>query len=198
MKREHSFRPLLPTTIFGKNGPMRGIPLGSPESNASSFRINKKFKRNASVWPYRSERRSVVALPDLHPPRRRPRLPAAGIFSSRQSGAYSIVLSGKYSSLDKDRGELITYSDSKALDNNNQRRPVYSNSTLAMKRSFKEEKPIRVVRGSRTKGSPWAVACGFRYDGLYTIIGEKERTNKAGGVYLCWNCSEMVTNRRLI
>lgn len=187
VKRAHSVRPPPDHPIFGKTGIMRGILLGSPESNAISFRLNEKFKLNANVyghnglsvgawWPYQ-----ICALRDgAHG------FPVAGIFSSQRSGAYSIVLSGKYLGLDKDRGELITYSDSKALENKHSRRPVCSNTTLAMKRSFKGRKAIRVLRGFRNKGSPWAVARGFRYDGLYTIIEEKERTNKAGGVYLCW------------
>lgn len=116
-------------------------------------------------------------------------------------------------SLDKDRGELITYSNRKHSTTKipadiilrilkkygHQKKEDFllikfrfsfesfeNYSTLEMKRSFKEGKAITMVRGSRNKGSPWAVACGFRYDGLYTIIGEKKRTNKVGGVYLCW------------
>lgn len=186
-KPAHSVQPPPDHPIFGKSGIMRGILLGSPESHAKSFRLNEKFKINPSVyghnglnvgswWPYQ-----ICALRDgAHG------FPVAGIFSSQRSGAYSIVLSGKYLSLDKDRGEFITYSDSKALENKNRLRPVYSNTTLAMKHSFKWGKVIRVLRGYRNEGSPWAVARGFRYDGLYTIIEEKERTNKAGGVYLCW------------
>lgn len=117
VKRTHSDRPPPDHPIFGKNGPMRGILLGCPESNAKSFRLNEKFKLNSSVyghnglnvgawWPYQ-----ICTLRDgAHG------FPVGGIFSSQRSGAYSIVLSGKYLSLDKDHGELITYSDSKALE----------------------------------------------------------------------------------
>ena len=148
--------------IFGRNGLMRGIVMGSPGSNANSFRINEGIKQNAKVyghnglnvgawWPYR-----ICALRDgAHG------LLVAGISGSK-FGAYSIILSGKYSSLDKDRGQLITYSDSRALENKNTRSADCSLTALAMKNS-RNGKDIRVLRSSRNKGSGYCTRDQLRW-----------------------------------
>lgn len=50
VKRAHSVRPPPDHLIFGKNGIMRGILLGCPETNSKSFRLNEKFKINSSIY----------------------------------------------------------------------------------------------------------------------------------------------------
>lgn len=169
--------------IFGDHGLMRGILL-KPNSQRRSYHIREDFpKRKSAVlghnglrvgdwWPYQ-----ICALRDgAHGSL------IAGISGTHDTFAFSIVISGKYGSLDIDKGDVIFYSDSKALENKNSRRATYSNTTEAMHRSAQLHKPIRVLRSSAHL-SKFGVSKGLRYDGLYTITGVQTRHNDSGGAY---------------
>lgn len=113
------------------------IVIDSPNSNANSFNINEGFKLDAKVYGHNGLNGGALWSYRICTPRDGVHgHSVAGTFGSK-SVAYSIVLSGKYSSLDKDLGELITYSDSRALHNKKTRSADSSGPTLAMKRSFK-------------------------------------------------------------
>lgn len=106
----------------------------------------------------------------------------SGIGGTGKTCAYSIGISGKYADLDIDRGDVIQYSDSKAKENTNPKRPNVYGSTKAMRRSHRLREPLRVLRSARLD-SKWAPSAGLRYDGLYTITDIETRHNILGEAY---------------
>lgn len=118
---------------------MKGIliVINPHNSNANSFNINEWFKLDAKIYGLNGLNGGALWLYRICTPRDGVHgHSVVGIFGSK-SGAYSIVLSGKYSSLDKDLGESVTYSDSRALHNKKTRSADCSGTILAMNRSFK-------------------------------------------------------------
>ena len=169
--------------VFGDSGIMHGI-LIKADSKRKSYFIRKGFpKRDANIvgdngllvgdwWPFQ-----ICALRDgAHGSL------MSGIAGTTDTYAFSIVISGKYADLDVDRGGVILYSDSKAKENANRKRPNVSSSTEAMRRSHKFRKPLRVLR-SAGLDSKWAPAVGLRYDGLYMITDVEIKHNTLGGAY---------------
>jgi hypothetical protein len=107
----------------------------------------------------------------------------AGIFGTKASGAYSIIVTGKYESLglDEDKGEYLYYSDSER--NDNPKKPVDSGpQALALHTSLKNGNPVRVLRASTGK-SNYAPRLGIRYDGLYRVVALSNPKNAKGGLY---------------
>ena len=89
--------------------------------------------------------------------------PDGGIYGSRITGAFSIMLSSGYSN--EDDGDHIEYCGTRSKPN-----AGLTPSTAAMLKSFQERYPIRVVRSSSSVVSGrYRPECGLRYDGLYTI-----------------------------
>ncbi|KAE9411098.1 hypothetical protein BT96DRAFT_983739 [Gymnopus androsaceus JB14] len=104
----------------------------------------------------------------------------AGI-SGGPDGAYSVALSGGYDD-DVDEGYAFTYTGSggrdlkgtKAAPKNLRTAPQSSDQSFensfnaALKRSSVTKKPVRVIRGFKSK-SNYAPTEGYRYDGLYVV-----------------------------
>lgn len=169
--------------VFGDDGIMRGI-LIKADSKRRSYQIREDYpKRDPNIigtngllvgdwWPFQ-----MCALRDgAHGSL------MSGIAGTMKSCAYSIVISGKYADLDIDRGDVILYSDSKAKENTNPKRPSVSGSTEAMRRSHRLRKPLRVLRSAGVD-SKWAPSVGLRYDGLYLVTDIETRHNSLGGAY---------------
>lgn len=107
----------------------------------------------------------------------------AGICGSADEGAYSIVVSGQYDTLDNDCGTFLYYSGSRSHDNENPREPAPSTQgTLALHTSLTTGEPVRVLCAASAK-STWAPFCGLRYDGLYTVVKVSHPRNAKGGLY---------------
>ncbi|KZT06059.1 SRA-YDG [Laetiporus sulphureus 93-53] len=121
----------------------------------------------------------------------------AGIYGSKDKGAYSVVLSGGYDD-DEDEGESFVYTGCGGSDNKvrftrvlagNQRStrmgPQLFDQTFGNSRnkslliSSKTGKPVRVVRGYNLD-SDWAPASGYRYDGLYRVVDAWRQKGKSG------------------
>ena len=95
----------------------------------------------------------------------------AGI-AGTQPAAQSIVISGGYSD-DLDLGDEIFYTGYGGRDPNSGRQIADQelkswNWALVQNRDLNI--PVRVVRGANP-GNPYAPASGYRYDGLYDVIG---------------------------
>ncbi|VVC43627.1 Zinc finger, PHD-type,Zinc finger, RING-type,Zinc finger, FYVE/PHD-type,Ubiquitin-related [Cinara cedri] len=115
-----------------------------------------------------------------------------GIHGRDKVGAFSIVFSGGYED-DVDYGEefLYTGSGGRQLKTENKRTAnqsfdqelTRSNRALAINcnaelddvngaeaKNWKEGKPVRVLRSSRSKHSKFAPELGYRYDGIYKVV----------------------------
>lgn len=169
--------------IFGDMGIMRGILLKA-DAKRKSYLIRENYpKRDPNIlgnngllvgdwWPFQ-----ICALRDgAHGSL------MSGIAGTMDTFAFSIVISGKYADLDIDCGNVVLYSDSKAKENTNAKRPNVSGSTEAMRRSHRLGKPLRVLRSAGLE-SNWAPAVGLRYDGLYMITAVETKYNTLGGAY---------------
>lgn len=169
--------------IFGDSGIMRGVLIKADGKRKSYYLRQDYPKRNPNIigengllvgdwWPFQ-----ICALRDgAHGSL------MSGIAGTEKTYAYSIVISGKYADLDIDQGDVILYSDSKARENTNPKRPNVSGSTGAMQRSHRLREPLRVLR-SAGLDSEWAPSVGLRYDGLYLITDVETRHNALGGAY---------------
>ncbi|KII89871.1 hypothetical protein PLICRDRAFT_568956 [Plicaturopsis crispa FD-325 SS-3] len=100
----------------------------------------------------------------------------AGIYGRKDDGAYSIVMSGGYTDLDK--GDSFTYTGAGGYNFSKEDwHPSVRISDQSMDHkhnqllveSFDNGKPVRVVRGTNAN-SIYAPEEGFRYDGLYTVV----------------------------
>lgn len=167
--------------IFGRNGIMHDIVISQNKKNG--YRISMDFHRPSSkvfghnglaigtVWP-----RQVAAFRDgahgriMH-----------GISGTAKEGCYSIVISGLYDSIDEDLGDIVYYSDSKALSSKSDH-PVLTPGTESLRMSMNSMREVRVIRsnGGKWKGCPKA---GYRYDGLYRVTGQYQKRNKLGGMF---------------
>ena len=94
----------------------------------------------------------------------------AGISGSSQDGSDSIVLNGGYAD-DEDHGDVIVYTGHGGQDGRGRQvrdQEVSDSGNAALKISFEEQLPVRVIRGSG--GDPkWSPPKGYRYDGLYLV-----------------------------
>ena len=94
----------------------------------------------------------------------------AGISGSSQDGSDSIVLNGGYAD-DEDHGDVIVYTGHGGQDGRGRQvrdQEVTDSGNAALKISFEEQLPVRVIRGSG--GDPkWSPTKGYRYDGLYLV-----------------------------
>ncbi|KAK3609073.1 hypothetical protein CHS0354_011832 [Potamilus streckersoni] len=106
-------------------------------------------------------------------------------------GAYSIALSGGYDD-NLDLGDGFTYTgeggrDLKGTKTNpknlrtapQSKDQTLSRGNLALNKSVKTGKPVRVIRGHKLD-SPFAPRWGYRYDGLYTVEKAWYTTGLAG------------------
>ena len=106
-----------------------------------------------------------------------------GIYGNRETGAYSIVISGEYDDLDHDEGNVLYYSGSNSHSNEDPSSPAPSTGgTIALQASERTQNPVRVIRTSSGK-SAFAPISGLRYDGLYTVVESRYPKNLKGGLY---------------
>jgi putative restriction endonuclease len=105
----------------------------------------------------------------------------AGICGSKFEGAESIVLSGGYED-DVDNGDVIIYTGhggnipGRATQFQDQE---LDRQNLALVKSYENQTPVRVIRGSRHK-SPFSPTTGFQYGGLYRVARWWEQQGKSG------------------
>jgi hypothetical protein len=85
--------------------------------------------------------------------------------------------------MDHDNGDTILYSGSGSKDNNDPVLPDITKDTAAMQTAHRLQKPIRVIRSSRSDWK-YAPTIGCRYDGLYKIVKQTTPKNENGGAYV--------------
>ncbi|KAF2139865.1 uncharacterized protein K452DRAFT_289244 [Aplosporella prunicola CBS 121167] len=105
-----------------------------------------------------------------------------GIYANKDQPAYSIILSGGTHYKDRDEGTEIWYSGTDGKEGK------MSENTLSMTLNVSQKKPVRVIR-SHNMGmgkSNYRPERGFRYDGLYDVIGYDllDKSNMACLFYL--------------
>ena len=105
-----------------------------------------------------------------------------GISGTTNDGCYSIMVSGAYSDIDQDKGDIIKYSAPGSLEADSIADRT-NTGTSALLRSIETERPIRVLRssGGHWEGRP---RDGIRYDGLYIAESSMEVTKKNGGAFI--------------
>lgn len=107
----------------------------------------------------------------------------AGIAGDPDEGAWSIVVNkGGYGGVDKDEGNVITYSAPGAYETKAKTVDAEARRAKCLMKSLETKQPVRVLRGQTSwKGAPFS---GYRYDGLYVVEEKGEGKNKKGGVYM--------------
>ncbi|TCD63936.1 hypothetical protein EIP91_004746 [Steccherinum ochraceum] len=142
--------------------------------------VDPKHNPIGTTWATRKECSESRVHPGL----------LAGIFGSKNDGAYSVVLSGGYKD-DVDEGETFTYTgagghDKHTVDGKARRvGPQKHDQTFdhppnrALLISSKTGRPVRVVRGYKLM-SIYAPPDGYRYDGLYRVVEAKLVVGKSG------------------
>lgn len=95
----------------------------------------------------------------------------SGIQGNRFYGAHSVVLNGGYTN--RDRGDDLSYWGTKPKGSKPSAR------TNQLRRSLTTGNPVRVIRGPDTDIA-WRTRKGFRYDGLYRVVGEEEERGQPG------------------
>ncbi|KAK0649155.1 PUA-like domain-containing protein [Cercophora newfieldiana] len=120
-----------------------------------------------------------------------------GISGSPIHGCYSIVVSGRsvYHDMDEDRGETLFYSADNSVHNTNRNAvDTITNRTRSLQVSHREGRPVRVLR-SQGGTRAYAPKVGIRYDGLYRVVKQLERTNRSGGRYLQFKLQRLEEQR---
>ncbi|KAI9803616.1 MAG: hypothetical protein M1826_004957 [Phylliscum demangeonii] len=177
-------RPPATHPIYGEGGIMYGIlQIKSHVMRAYSLddtvprKSARAFGNNGlavgACWPLQ-----IAALRDgAHGAR------VGGIAGHAEEGAFSVVVSGLYSDLDRDLGETIYYSGSKSHENDNPQKPIETAASRTLRQSIRTHRPVRVIRSfsSDWHGRPSA---GLRYDGLYEVVNANLALNKKGGQYI--------------
>lgn len=104
-----------------------------------------------------------------------------GICGDLIGGAYSIVLSHKYASLDVDDGDTIEYAGEKSDVWRDQYEPPDTHGNRILQTSIRIGRSVRVLRhhSCGMHGPPR----GVRYDGLYRVVGVAQHVNEHVGVY---------------
>lgn len=111
-----------------------------------------------------------------------------GIAGHPDLGAWSIIVSEnpKYANLDSDDGETIFYSGDDSGNKNNRETILESSpGTKSLQKSRRTGNPVRVLRRKGTGNNKYAPLVGIRYDGLYRVVEENEKTRPGqGGKFL--------------
>jgi hypothetical protein len=173
--------------VFGNGGIMRGINvrLNKTKKKTSYFLDKSQRHKRANVvghnsliigdcWPY-----MICLLRDgVHGSSQ------GGIYGTEASGAYSIIVLGSsaYADMDQDDGSRLFYSGSGSLENTDPHKAKETEGMKALQTSASKEQAVRVIRGKndKKKDSPKA---GFRYDGLYKVVAQKQCINQKGGTF---------------
>lgn len=174
--------------IFGNDGVMHGINvrLNMTTKKRSYFLDKSKHRPHTNIvghngcnvgdcWAYQI----CLVRDSVHG------CPQAGIYGNEASGAYSIIVLGSsaYGDIDIDSGSKILYSGSGSLENSDPEEPKITQGTKALRTSALKKQAVRVIRGKNDKMKT-APKAGFRYDGLYEVVGEKELMNGKGGAFI--------------
>lgn len=181
--------------VFGNSGVMRGINIRLNKTRKiTSYFLDKSQKRKRAdvighngltvgdCWPY-----MICLVRDgVHGS------PQGGIYGTEVSGAYSVVALGNsaYGEMDKDSGSILFYSGSGSLENTDPDHAKETQGTKALQTSALKKQAVRVIRGKNKdrKASPKA---GFRYDGLYKVVAQKELKNGKGGAFIQFELHRM-------
>ncbi|KAI1181089.1 PUA-like domain-containing protein [Nemania sp. FL0916] len=175
--------------IFGLNGILYGITIET-SGGRKRYRLRTDIsRRNHKVYGDNG-----IALGDWFPLQVTALFRGAhgahmgGISGNEDTGAYSIVVASHYKELNSDRGNILYYSGSNSLENEDPNQPApATQGTKCLHASFTSRNPVRVFRSggaqSTPKTNPHLPQCGLRYDGLYRVVGWGFRTNKNGGRY---------------
>lgn len=164
---------------------MRGLVDGTTFGGGHSLSIKRHdLKRNCGVfghnglkigdwWPYQ-----ICLVRDGCHGRSQ-----GGIAGTVESGAYSVILSGKlYHGQNTDYGDEILYSGSHGSSKDENEHGIREpQGTKALITSLNSRSPVRVIRGKGS--STWAPAVGLRYDGLYDVVAKKVQNDTAGQKY---------------
>ncbi|KAI1645784.1 PUA-like domain-containing protein [Daldinia loculata] len=172
--------------IYGEHGIMHGIVVARGPKGRISYQLNPRVpKRSAKVFGHNNIpvgawfANQLVAL---HRGAHGARM--GGIAGSTEAGTYSIVVSNVYDDLDNDQGDILYYSGSNSHKNEDPFQSVPSSAgTKALKASLQTRHPVRVLRSGgphSSNNNRWLPECGIRYDGLYQVVGWRERKNKKG------------------
>jgi len=174
--------------VFGVTGSMRGTLIKyntvDRENVSKSIVLNPEVKQiNSKVFGHNGIKigqifpRQMAALAQgAHGSSQ------AGISGSADGGAYSVIVTGTYSDLEKDGLTRFEYCAVGSMENTSKDAIVENTGLKALRTSHVTRKPIRVLRGQNEKFH-YAPRFGYRYDGLYTVEEEKGRTNGKGGLY---------------
>lgn len=170
--------------IWGDQGIMHGVLMRRNASGRCSYTLDERFPRHdGHVYGHNGlQPGDWFAMQMCACFRGAHDQPQRGIAGDKHRGAYSIVVSGgSYGETDVDEGDVLYYSAQGASKKNaSSQADVVGNQALMA--SWRTRRPVRVLRGH--KGSRlWAPPLGYRYDGLYKVVGWKERMNKEGGIY---------------
>lgn len=174
--------------IYGVNGIMRGIVVARGDKT-TSYQFDTRPEMAALRKPCAVEGDNGLAVGQWWPILMCANRDGAhgatmkGIAGTVNRGADSVVISGAYEGLDNDRGDVVFYSGSNSKANTDAENPVISNDTRAMRTAMRLSKSIRVIRGFKANW-PGRPVVGYRYDGLYKIVGEKTEKNVNGGAYV--------------
>jgi hypothetical protein len=177
--------------IFGLSGIMRNLV---PTAQNGQYMIHPNYipkKPAAQVfghngltvgqcWPVR-----IAALRDgAHG------MTVAGISGNSTLGAYSIVVTKHYKSVNEDKGDVLYYSAPYGYSTTDEKADPEKAGAKYLLKSIQTKKPVRVLRhaSGQWTGSP---AQGLRYDGLYKVESYDERTNDKGGVYASFKMVRM-------
>ncbi|KAK1760179.1 E3 ubiquitin-protein ligase UHRF1 [Echria macrotheca] len=177
---------------WGLNGIMHGLALSRRRDGHWTITLDPRFegeKRNFRVighnglepgdwWP--NQRLALFHGAHGHP--------VSGISGSSQTGAYSIVVSGRSvyheTDMDRDHGNVILYSADNSVDNRNPDQVLYTTErTRALQKSLRQRLPVRVLRSAGPGSSIHKPQVGIRYDGLYSVVSEQTVQNQHGGRY---------------
>lgn len=173
---------------FGITGPMRGTLIKyntiDPQKASKSIVLNPGVQQvDCKVWGHNGIAigqiylRQMAALAQgAHGSSQ------AGISGSAEDGAYSVIVTGTYKSLEKDGLEHFEYCASGSMDNTFRDSLIESQGLKALRVSKATAKPVRVLRG-QNEDFQYAPKFGLRYDGLYKVVEEKRRHNSKGGLY---------------
>ena len=152
---------------------LRGIIAGQPGTKKNNFedktvdkidpnyngRTNAKFHGNGLLlngqwWPTQ-----LTAVRDgAHG------ATMAGISGAEGAGAYSCIMSGGHDYPDEDHGSTVLYCGTDSTDG------AITAPTKLLLESKDNGEPVRVLRSHNLK-SDFAPEVGFRYDGLYKVVG---------------------------
>ncbi|KAK5116124.1 hypothetical protein LTR62_008450 [Meristemomyces frigidus] len=208
---KRAFLPPANHSIWGVDGIMHGVacsisyqPDGSHRRTLVYDERYAELRRSAKVFGHNGitvgtwyPRQLVVSPPSTSSPLSEPAdknkqkacfhgahgSTQAGISGSAEQGAFSIIVAGHYDDLDTDKGDYLYYSAPNSHSNDDPRRiPEAGPASLALHRSMRNGRPVRVLR-SFTGRSRWRPVVGMRYDGLYRVETVTNPTNAKGGLY---------------